>query len=87
MKNIILAFALVLLQTSWAAASVFLEDKTWIELQDEVVAGSTIAIIPIGGTEQNGPAMALGKHNARVKFLAEKIAEKLGHTIVAPTLP
>jgi creatinine amidohydrolase len=31
-------------------------------------------------------AMALGKHNFRVKFLAEKIAAKLGNTMVAPTI-
>ena len=30
--------------------------------------------------------MALGKHNERVKFFANLIAEKLDHTLVAPTL-
>ena len=30
-------------------------------------AGKTTIIVPIGGTEQNGPAMALGKHNRRVE--------------------
>ena len=69
-----------------AKASVFLEDKTWTELRDEVAAGTTTIIIPVGGTEQNGPAMALGKHNFRVKFLAEKIAIKLGNAMVAPTV-
>ena len=72
--------------TSLAQASVYLEDKTWTELRDEIKAGATTIIIPIGGTEQNGPAMALGKHNFRVKFLAEKIATKLGQTMVAPTI-
>ena len=69
-----------------AQATVFLEDKTWTELRDEIKAGATTIIIPIGGTEQNGPAMALGKHNVRVKFLAEKIATKLGNTMVAPVI-
>jgi creatinine amidohydrolase len=67
-------------------ASVFLEDQTWTELRDLIAAGSTTIIIPIGGTEQNGPDMALGKHNARVKFLAEKIATKLGNALVAPVI-
>ena len=44
------------------------------ELRDEIGAGKTTVIIPIGGTEQNGPHMALGKHNVRVKALAGKIA-------------
>jgi creatinine amidohydrolase len=77
---------LTLFLTNLAQASVFIEDKTWTELRDEVRAGATTIVIPIGGTEQNGPAMALGKHNFRVKFLAEKIAAKLGNTMVAPTI-
>src|SRR5262249_34179793 len=48
--------------------------------------GSTTIIVPIGGTEQNGPYMALGKHNVRVKVLSERIAAALGNAIVAPVL-
>jgi creatinine amidohydrolase/Fe(II)-dependent formamide hydrolase-like protein len=66
--------------------SVFIEDLTWTELRDRIAAGSTIAIIPIGGTEQNGPHMAIGKHNVRVKLLAGKIAVALGTALVAPVL-
>ena len=69
-----------------ASASVFLEDQTWTELRDLVAAGTTTIIVPIGGTEQSGPAMALGKHNVRVKFFAEKIAAKLGNALVAPVI-
>ena len=43
--------------------SVFLEDLTWVEVRDAIAAGKTTVIIPTGGTEQNGPRMALGKHN------------------------
>ena len=57
-----------------------------MELRDEIRAGKTIAIVPIGGTEQNGPHMALGKHNARAKVLAERIAKALGNAIVAPVV-
>jgi len=70
-----------------AAASVYLEELTWTELRDLVAAGKTTIIIPIGGTEQNGPHMALGKHNIRVKLLAGRIAEALGNALVAPVLP
>jgi len=59
---------------------------TWPEVREAVAAGSTTAIIPIGGTEQSGPAMAVGKHNRRVQVLAERIAQQLGHTIVAPVV-
>ncbi|UDL87677.1 creatininase family protein [Mesorhizobium sp. PAMC28654] len=78
--------SILLFAASPANASVFLEDLTWTELRDLIGGGTTTIIIPIGGTEQSGPAMALGKHNARVKFLAEKIAERLGNALVAPVI-
>lgn len=65
---------------------VFLEDLTWTELRDEVQAGKTTILVPIGGTEQSGPALALGKHNVRVRLLAERIARTLGNALVAPTM-
>ena len=69
-----------------SAASVQLEELTWTELRDRVAAGSTTVLIPIGGTEQNGPHMTLGKHNVRVKLLAARIAERLGNAVVAPVI-
>ena len=66
--------------------SIFLDDLTWTELRDEIAAGKTTIIVPIGGTEQSGPAMALGKHNRRVKLLSERIAVSLGNAIVAPVI-
>ena len=68
------------------AASVFLEDLTWHELRDDILAGKTTIIVPIGGTEQSGPHLALGKHNVRVKALAQKIAAALGNALVAPVI-
>src|SRR5687767_2355851 len=69
-----------------AAASLQLDDLTWTEVRDGLRAGTTTVIIPVGGTEQNGPHMALGKHNARVGVLSARIAAKLGHTLVAPVM-
>ena len=66
--------------------TVQIEDLTWTELRDAVKAGKTTAIIPIGGTEQSGPYVALGKHNARVKVLAARIAQTLGNALVAPVI-
>jgi creatinine amidohydrolase/Fe(II)-dependent formamide hydrolase-like protein len=68
------------------APSVFLEDLTSVELRAAVASGSTTVLVPIGGTEQNGPHMALGKHNLRVKVLAGQIAQRLGNAIVAPVI-
>ena len=63
-----------------------LERMTSTELRARIAAGTRTVLLPIGGTEQNGPHMSLGKHNVRVKLLAARIAERLGKTIVAPVL-
>src|ERR1700739_444078 len=69
-----------------ASDTVLLEELTWTELRDLVRSGKTTIIVPIGGTEQNGPHMALGKHNLRVHYLSEKIARTLGDALVAPVI-
>src|ERR1700751_470904 len=69
-----------------APPGVYLEELTWTELRDAVKAGATTIILPVGGTEQSGPQMALGKHNARVRVLAGRTATALGVTLVAPVL-
>ena len=84
-KSLLIAAALIS-ATPPAHAEVFLDNLTWTELRDAVAGGSTTVIVPIGGTEQSGPHLALGKHNARVKVLAQLIAERLGKTLVAPII-
>jgi len=92
MRSSALATAACLLLTwvsgtfAQAPDTVFLEELTWTELRDLIRSGTTTIILPTGGTEQNGPHMALGKHNVRVKALAEKIARGLGNALVAPVL-
>jgi len=69
-----------------AAATVHLEELTWTELHDRIGRGTTIVLVPVGATEQNGPHMVLGKHNVRARVLAQRIAERLGNAVVAPVL-
>ncbi len=69
-----------------APDTVFLEQLTWPELKQHVQSGKTTILVPIGGTEQNGPHMVLGKHNVRVRALSEKIATALGDALVAPVV-
>jgi len=57
-----------------------------MELRDLVRSGTTTILLPIGGTEQNGPHMALGKHNVRVLALSERIARTLGNALVGPVM-
>jgi creatinine amidohydrolase/Fe(II)-dependent formamide hydrolase-like protein len=69
-----------------APPGVYLEDLTWTEVRDALSAGATTIIVPVGGTEQNGPHMVLGKHNVRAKLLAGRIAGELGKALVAPVV-
>jgi hypothetical protein len=50
------------------ASSPFIEFMTWLELADAIRAGATTAILPTGGSEENGPHMAIGKHNTIVRY-------------------
>ena len=59
---------------------------TWTEVRDAIAAGRTTIIVPVGGTEQSGPHMALGKHNVRAQVLAGRIAAQLGNALVAPVV-
>src|ERR1051326_6489615 len=90
-RSVLLLLCVLLALTPTAARavgpmSVFIEDLTWTELRDAIAAGKPTVIIPMGGTEQNGPHMALGKHNVRVRLLAGRIAATLGTALVAPVL-
>ena len=89
-RSVIATLLSAVLLAGWAgpcaAASLQLDALTWPELRDALRSGSTTILVPIGGTEQNGPHMALGKHNVRVARLAERIATQLGSTLVAPVV-
>jgi creatinine amidohydrolase/Fe(II)-dependent formamide hydrolase-like protein len=65
---------------------VMLEEMTTSELEARIHAGATTLLVPIGGVEQSGPDIALGKHDARARILAEKIARVLGNAVVAPVV-
>ena len=64
--------------------SVFLEELTWMEVRDAIASGTDSIIVPTGGVEQNGPYLALGKHNYILELTTESIARALGRTLVAP---
>ena len=86
----LLPLLLLALLSTFARAqsgSVFIEDLTWPELRDAMANGKTTAICYAGGTEQNGPHMALGKHNFVARYVSGRIAEELGNAVVYPILP
>jgi creatinine amidohydrolase/Fe(II)-dependent formamide hydrolase-like protein len=64
----------------------FIEEMTSPEVRAAVASGTTTILVPIGGTEQNGDHIALGKHNVRAQALAAAIAARLGNALVAPVV-
>ncbi|HWH74170.1 MAG TPA: creatininase family protein [Methylibium sp.] len=66
--------------------SLRLEALSWTELREQIAAGRSTVLLPIGGIEQSGPHLALGKHNRRAAVLAERIAQRLGNALVAPVI-
>jgi creatinine amidohydrolase len=80
------AFALLLGGAPAAAQSVHLEELTSPEVKARIEKGAFTVLVPTGGTEQNGPHMALGKHNVVVRFAAGEIARELKNALVAPVM-
>lgn len=80
-----LAFALSS-RATLAAPPNEIDDLTSPELRARIAGGTHTVLLPIGGTEQNGAHLVLGKHNQRVRWLAQRIAERLGNAVVAPVL-
>ena len=90
MRTILLCACLLAVSAHAASPShpnyIYIEEMTSTELRAAVSSGKTTVLIPIGGTEQNGDHIALGKHNTRAKVLAGAIAERLGNALVAPVV-
>lgn len=61
-------------------------DLSWVEVRTLIEHGYTTAIVPSGGLEQNGPHLAIGKHDRIVAYTARRIAAGLGHTLVTPVV-
>ena len=88
-------FAIVVLEMAFPQTTltapipdtVDMADMTWVEVRSAIDHGYTVAIVPTGGIEQNGPHMVLGKHDYIVHKTANRIARELGRALVAPVVP
>ena len=85
---LILLFILLIPFSAFAQThSVYIDELTWMEVRSRLQSGKTIAIVPTGATEQEGPQLAIGKHNVVARYTAGEIAEKLGNALVTPVIP
>ena len=75
---VLLAAAATQVAAAPTPASVQVDELTWTELRDAIKAGKTTVIVPVGGTEQSGPHIALGKHNVRARALAARSLRQAG---------
>lgn len=66
--------------------SILLENLTSNEVADFLADGYTQIIVPTAGLEQNGPFIPLNKHKIIATAFSERIARKLGKTLVAPAI-
>ncbi len=69
-----------------ALPSLWLEKLTWPEVDKALQQGYTRILIPTGGVEQGSRHLVLGKHNDVLRITTRQIAEKLGHTLIAPII-
>lgn len=86
MRVTLFLLVLVLAPLAHAEGSLSIESMTSPEVREAIARGKTTILVPIGGTEQNGAHMTLGKHNVRARLLAERIAARLGNALVAPVV-
>ena len=67
-----------------ASDSLWIEELTYMEVRDKIASGMSVAIVPTGGIEENGPYLATGKHNVILEGLCPMIAADLGNALCAP---
>lgn len=66
---------------------VLLAALSWPEVEASFNEGVDTVILPLGATEQHGPHLPLDTDTRLASTLAERIARRLGDTLVAPPIP
>ena len=69
-----------------ALNTIWIEEMTWLEIRDALAEGASTVIVSTGGIEQNGPYVAMGKHNYVPEGACEGIARRLGDALCAPII-
>jgi creatinine amidohydrolase len=66
--------------------TILLEEMTWTMVQDAMNDGYKTVIMAVGSIEQHGPHLPVSTDVHFGDCLAKHVAEKLGNTLVAPTI-
>lgn len=66
--------------------SLLIDELSWVEIRDRIAAGWVTVIVPLGATEQHGPALPLLTDNEHGVQTALRAAKILGKTLVGPVV-
>ena len=66
--------------------TIHLEQMTWKMVEEAITQGYKTVMMAVGSIEQHGPHMPLGTDTYLGDAITTKAAEKLGKTLVAPTI-
>jgi creatinine amidohydrolase len=66
--------------------SLLIDELSWVEIRDLIAAGWETVIVPLGATEQHGPALPLLTDNEHGIQTAVRAARTLGKTLVGPVV-
>ncbi len=67
-------------------SKVRLQEMAWPDIEAAVAGGKDTVIIPIGSIEQHGPHLPIVTDTLFGEALGEKVAERLGDSLVAPVI-
>jgi creatinine amidohydrolase len=66
--------------------TVLIEEMTWVEVRDAIASGKGRVIVMLGAMEQHGPHMPIGTDTYLGYATGERLARRLGDTLVAPVV-
>jgi creatinine amidohydrolase len=70
----------------FSRSSVLLEEYAWPEIETTLEQGTRTAVVAVGSVEQHGPHLPLSMDSLFGDELSQRIAEKLGDALAAPTI-
>ena len=66
--------------------TVIMEEMSWPQVKKAMESGYKTVIIPVGSIEQHGPHLPLGTDYLRGYPVSREIAQRIGKTLVGPTV-
>jgi creatinine amidohydrolase len=65
---------------------IWIERMTWLDIKEAMAAGKRRVLLVVGAMEQHGPHLPIGTDTFLGHALAERVARKLGDTLIAPVI-